>query len=169
MNIDYIRTIITYNYAAHQQLWDSIMHLTDEQYVQRVDYSTGSVRNHMVHLASTDQRWLARAMGQPLPDRLNAEDFPDRASARQKWAELEAKVKAGVEKLDDAALERVIHYEVRRANGSYLQPANPVWQILTHLVNHGTDHRAQVLAILHRFEAPTFEQDLMIYLWNQQR
>ncbi|MBC8170217.1 MAG: DinB family protein [Anaerolineae bacterium] len=168
MNIDYIRTIITYNYAVHQQLWDSIMHLTDEQYVQSVDYSTGSIRNHIVHLASADQRWIARVNGDPLPDRLNAEDFPDRASARQKWAEVETHVTGTVQALDDAALQKVIHYELKRANDITIQAATPVWQILAHIVNHGTDHRAQVLAILHGFEAPTFEQDLMIYLWDQQ-
>jgi hypothetical protein len=34
------------------------------------------------------------------------------------------------------------------------------------LVNHGTDHRAQVLRLLHDLGAPTFNQDLIIYLWE---
>ena len=40
------------------------------------------------------------------------------------------------------------------------------WQILLHMVNHGTDHRAQILARLHELGAPTTEQDLVLYLWN---
>jgi uncharacterized damage-inducible protein DinB len=42
-----------------------------------------------------------------------------------------------------------------------------VWQILAHMVNHGTDHRAQVLAVLYSLGAPTIEQDLMFCLWEQ--
>ena len=38
------------------------------------------------------------------------------------------------------------------------------WQVLLHVVNHGTDHRGQILRILHDFGAPTFDQDLMGYL-----
>jgi uncharacterized damage-inducible protein DinB len=34
------------------------------------------------------------------------------------------------------------------------------------MVNHGTDHRAQVLRSLHDFGAPTFNQDLIIHLWQ---
>jgi uncharacterized damage-inducible protein DinB len=44
--------------------------------------------------------------------------------------------------------------------------SEPVWQILLHVANHGTDHRAQILRILHDFEAPTFDQDFIIYLWS---
>jgi uncharacterized damage-inducible protein DinB len=41
----------------------------------------------------------------------------------------------------------------------------PTWQVLSHLVNHGTDHRAQVLRALHELGAPTFSQDLIHHLW----
>jgi hypothetical protein len=35
------------------------------------------------------------------------------------------------------------------------------------MVNHGTDHRAQVLRILTDFGAPAFDQDLMVWLGNK--
>jgi uncharacterized damage-inducible protein DinB len=35
------------------------------------------------------------------------------------------------------------------------------------MVNHGTDHRAQILRLLYDLGAPTFEQDMIIYWWNQ--
>jgi uncharacterized damage-inducible protein DinB len=43
----------------------------------------------------------------------------------------------------------------------------PAWHVLAHLVNHGTDHRAQVLRVLHDFGAPTFDQDLVMHLWSR--
>ena len=47
----------------------------------------------------------------------------------------------------------------------------PVWQILLHVVNHATDHRAQTLRLLDQLGAPTFEQDFMLYLyaWDRDR
>ena len=41
-------------------------------------------------------------------------------------------------------------------------------EVLIHVVNHGTDHRAQILARLHELGAPTLEQDLMLYLWERE-
>jgi uncharacterized damage-inducible protein DinB len=41
------------------------------------------------------------------------------------------------------------------------------WQVLMQLVNHGTDHRATILQALHALEAPTFEQDFILWLWHR--
>jgi uncharacterized damage-inducible protein DinB len=51
------------------------------------------------------------------------------------------------------------------------QPKNlplTVWQTLLHLVNHGTDHRAQVLRALHGFDAPTFDQDFVFHVMRDE-
>jgi hypothetical protein len=41
-----------------------------------------------------------------------------------------------------------------------------VWGVLVHLVNHGTDHCAQILRTLYDFGAPTFDHDLIFHLWS---
>ena len=85
MHADMFKTLYEYNYAAHRRVWDCIMHLTDEQFVERVDYSIGSVRNHCVHLTNVDARWLARLQGKPLPEGLNNDDFGTRDATRARW------------------------------------------------------------------------------------
>ncbi len=45
----------------------------------------------------------------------------------------------------------------------------PAWQVLLHLVNHGTDHRAQVLRALQDLGAPTFDQDYILYQWFRKK
>ncbi len=164
MNADDLRRLFAYHFTLHRRLWECIDHLTDEQFVAPVNYSIGSVRNHMVHLASVEQRWLARVAGTPLPDRLDHNDYPTRAAARAKWDEVEAHFKAFLNGLTDADLHRPVTFPISRR----AEPVtNAVWEILLHVVNHGTDHRAQVLPILHRAGAPTLEQDFMLYLWDQ--
>ena len=41
----------------------------------------------------------------------------------------------------------------------------PAWQVLLHIVNHGTDHRSQVLRALTDLGAPAFDQDFIIHQW----
>ena len=43
----------------------------------------------------------------------------------------------------------------------------PRWQVLLHVANHGTDHRATILQKLHEYGAPTFDQDFVLWLWGR--
>jgi uncharacterized damage-inducible protein DinB len=43
----------------------------------------------------------------------------------------------------------------------------PRWQILLHIINHGTDHRSTMLQKLAEYGAPTFDQDLVFWLWSR--
>ena len=80
------------------------------------------------------------------------------------WVGGERRVLGYVANRDDAQLLREVTYSISRRP----EPTtNTVWEILVHMVNHGTDHRAQVLALLHRLGAPTFEHDLILYLWDR--
>lgn len=164
MNSEYIHALFEYHDAANQQLWGSILRLSDDQFVHEPGYSIGSVRNHVVHVMDVDQRWLRRIKGEPLGERLVWTDFTTPSAAQARWNEIEAGVLADVRAFDDAALSRVIDYDLPQRGGP---KHNPVWQILAHVVNHGTDHRAQVLRLLWELGAPTFEQDLIIHLWTR--
>ena len=41
-----------------------------------------------------------------------------------------------------------------------------VWQVLLHVVNHGTDHRAQLLRILNDLGVETTSQDYIFYVYD---
>jgi uncharacterized damage-inducible protein DinB len=154
--IDDFRTLIDYNYALYDRVWDSIMQLTDEQFVQDNGYSHGSIRNQIVHVATVDTRWLGGLQERPEARQfmLDASDYVTREQARALWDATARAVSDYVGSLDDESLER----HPRGLPG-------PVWQVLAHLVNHGTDHRAQILRALYDLGAPTFDQDLILYLW----
>ena len=156
--LEIVRTLTDYNYSTQRRLWESIMTLTEEQFTADIPYSHGSIHNHMVHLASTDGGWLrglkeipdARSFG------YDPADYPTRESVRALCEQTAAEVMAFIDTLDDAALER-----------TPIGLPTTIWQTLLHLVNHGTDHRAQVLRVLHDFGAPTFDQDLAFYFMGR--
>ena len=159
-SLDIIRGLIAYNYALHDRLWESIRHLSDEQFVSDIPYSHGSIRNQVVHLAGVDGRWLRGLRGEP--DAQAFEPAPAAylsiIEAEQLWQSVAADVQGYVATLAQAELTAI--------------PAGmnePRWQILTHVVNHGTDHRAQLLRMLHDLGAPTFDQDLIFYWWTSNK
>lgn len=161
MKPEYFQQLYAYHYALYDRIWKSIMQLSDEQFLQDTGYSLGSLRNHMVHMMNVDERWFARIRQRPVPEVLDSAPFTTRALVHEYWDRVQHDVLAFVAGVDEALLQEQRHYETRGG-----QRSNYVWQIMAHVVNHGTDHRAQILQILHGFGAPTFEQDLMIYLWG---
>ncbi|MCL4255480.1 MAG: damage-inducible protein DinB, partial [Anaerolineae bacterium] len=77
--------------------------------------------------------------------------------------EAEKNIMAYLNTLTDADLTRILSYDMPHRGG---MKTNPIWEILVHVINHGTDHRAQILAMLHQMGAPTLEQDMMLYWWE---
>lgn len=55
-----IKQIFAYNYWAFERVWQSISQITDEQIVAEIDYSTGSIRNVVVHLMGSSRNWIYR-------------------------------------------------------------------------------------------------------------
>jgi uncharacterized damage-inducible protein DinB len=151
-----IMTLFEYNYALYGRLWDSISQLTNEQFIEEIDYAHGSIRNQMVHVITVDTRWRRGLQGDANARSFNYDpnNHPTRASVRALWDDNAQAMQAYVADLDEAVLD-------------HAPPGmpGPLWQVLLHLVNHGTDHRAQILRQLHDLGAPTFDQDLIIHLW----
>lgn len=156
MNADDFRAYYDYHFTLNRRIWnESVMTLTDEQFLQQVDYSVGSVRNQMTHLMNIDDRWFSGLRGEEVPGFTNPVYYPNREKIRAEWDTIEAKMQDYLAKLTDEKL------------GSDYDEILKVWQILLHVLNHGTDHRAQTLAILGRLGAPTFPQDYFIYLMRK--
>lgn len=156
MELELIKTFIEYHLDMTRRVWDSINQITDEQFLADDAYSRGSIRNLMVHLASTDRRWLAGLKNLPDVGHLKFEDYTTRAAAREVFKNV----------LKDLAeyASTLTETDLNSPNDKIQEPR---WQILLHIINHGTDHRSTVLQRLHEFSAPTFDQDFVIWLWNK--
>ncbi len=163
MNPLAIKTLFDYHYGMYDRIWDIAQGLSPQQFVAETDYSLRSLRNQLLHVIEVDNRWLARLQYLPLPDFLHESDFPDQAALRPTWDSIRKGVLAYTQDLTDADLEEVVELDFPQRGGSH---RNLRWQILLHVVNHGTDHRAQILALLHELGAPTLEQDLILHLWS---
>jgi uncharacterized damage-inducible protein DinB len=165
MDTQAIRDLFDYSYWAFDLIWLSISKLKNDQFVKDMEYSFGSIRNQIIHLISSHRRWLSRLkLNQPVAH-LNFTDFPTISITKEEWDVARDEMLGYVNSLDQAALDELISYQIPSRS---INTAHRRWEILLHLVNHSTDHRSQILAMLNtHFDIDTPEQDYIIYLWEK--
>ena len=161
MSAEFVQSLFAYHYGRFGQVWDSIMTLSDAQFLQDVPYSLGSLRNHMVHLVNDDAKWIALVAGRDEPQLIAQGDYQSREATRQLFDTHATANLISVKTITDEMLDDAFIWHPH-----FLPKPQQIRirQALVHIVNHGTDHRGQILRILHDFGAPTFDQDLMGYL-----
>ena len=161
MNPEAINTLYEYNYWAFERVWKCVVQLSDEQFVEEIDYSIGSVRNIIVHIMSGTNRWVERLQRNEISPHLSFEDYNTLSKTKAKWNEMRSEVLDYISSLTQEQLDVSVHWELP-ARGMQLD--NYHWEILLHVVNHATDHRSQILAILsHHFNIETVEQDMLFF------
>jgi uncharacterized damage-inducible protein DinB len=160
MNADAFRHFYDYHFAENRKLWDRyVAQLSDEQFTQPVDYSRGSVRDQILHLISCDTSWFSGLRGVEIPEDLNPADFPDRESIRAHWDQVEQTMRGYLAELRD---ETLFDTPLEGEDKDLI-----VWQVLLHVVNHGTDHRAQLLRQLNDLGVKTEYQDYIFYVYEK--
>ena len=160
MNANAFRHFYDYHFAENRKIWDSyVTPLSDEQFTQHTDYSRGSVRDQILHLISCDDAWFSGLRSVEIPEDLNPADFHDRESIRAHWDNVEQNMRDYLAKLRDDML-----FEKPFAEGEDKDLI--LWQVLLHVVNHGTDHRAQLLRLLNDLGVKTTSQDYIFYVYG---
>lgn len=152
-----------YNFWANRQVWECVKQLTDEQFLQELDYSHGSIYLQSLHIMSVESWWFHFLKTGELVF-LEPEDYPDRASISLEWDHVETEVRAYLNTLTAQELER----EVRPEFWEEGQQPIKVWEAIFQVLNHSTDHRAQILSGLKQLNAPTIGQDFLDYLFAKQ-
>ncbi len=161
MNADAFRYVYEYHFCENRRMWESyIIPLSFEKFVQPVDYSHGSVRDQVIHLMDVDEIWFCELRGvQPL-DPISPADQDNRENIRAHWVRVEQGMRDYLTGLQENMLfDRPIKEPEEDKNLI-------VWQVLLHVINHGTDHRAQILRLLHDMGVKTSSQDLIFHIYD---
>src|SRR5262249_8708928 len=115
----------------------------------------GSLDNNLRHTLLATRIWLARWKGAG-PPRLQdpvTDPWPEA------YAATHADFRAFVEPLTDAYASRIVEYKDTRGNPFQL----PLDQLITHVVNHGTHHRAETGMLLERIGRSPGDMDYVYY------
>src|SRR5271156_6308980 len=158
MNVEDFRRLYEYNSWANHRTLDACAPLSEEQFTRDLRASFRSLRDTMVHISWAEWLWLERGQGRS-PDKFSSTDFPNLESVRRRWTEIERNLIEYIGALKPEDLERIISHKTTAG----VPQAAPLWQMLQHLVNHGTYHRGQVAAMLRQLDAKAVSTDLILF------
>ena len=161
MNADAFRHFYEYHFSENRKIWGYVTQLTPEQFAQPVTYSRGSIRDQVVHLMECDDTWFSELRGGAPLEPIPADRLGDREMIRAQWDSIEQKMRTYLTELLDEHLFATPIEEPEEDKDLI------VWQVLLHVANHGTDHRAQILRLLNDLGIQTIYQDYIFYIFEQ--
>lgn len=161
MNANAFRHFYDYHFTENRKIWDSyVTPLTHEKFTHDTDYSLGSVRDQILHLMNVEELWFCELQGVELSEPFPPSPPDDRQIIRAHWDRVEKRLREYLAALrDDQLFDKPIK-EPNEDKDLF------VWQVLLHVVNHGTDHRAQLLRLLNDLGVKTTSQDYIFYVYD---
>ena len=164
MSPDDIRTLLEFNYWARDRTFASVAPLSSEQLTRSLGGSFGSVLDTLVHMYVAEWIWYQRWQG-AAPARPDTSALTSVPALRDAWAPLEGQVRDFVLGLDAAGLQRTLEYRSLGGQAS----VSPYWEMIVHVVNHGTYHRGQVATMLRQLGAtPAHSTDMIVFFRERQ-
>jgi uncharacterized damage-inducible protein DinB len=144
MRQDELATLYDYNCWANARILNAAAGLNDAQFCTPQLPDLESIRAILVHTYGAEWLWRNRCQGDSPASMPQAEEFADFGALHSAWQTEEETMRSFVTALDDARLASEVSYSNLRGKAM----AAPLWQILTHVIIHGTQHRAEAALIL---------------------
>lgn len=143
--------LFRHNHWANLRLLDACVALSAEEMAASAVGGYGSVRDTLAHVAGAEERYALAFTGEDAHATILEESNPDLATLRN---HLDASGRAFVAIAEGMAEDRQL--TVRWHGEEHRMPAS---LFLTQAINHATEHRAQVAAILTQLGAAPPEMD----------
>jgi uncharacterized damage-inducible protein DinB len=147
------RQLLLYTLWADRVCLDAVRAVAPEALARDAGVSFGSVLGTLSHILSSQRRWLARFVGQSVPEPVS---FPDLDALAAAWAETSAELEAFLASLTGEQLAA----EVTWTPGPEAV-TRPLWEPVLHMVNHSTYHRGQVASLMRQLGYQPPKTDLI--------
>jgi uncharacterized damage-inducible protein DinB len=154
-----MRELFVFNTWANHRILGAAEALSVEQFTKPLGSSFSSARDTLVHIWTVEWLWLERLQGRSPASFPDAKELTDLATLRTRWEELDKRWLEYVRRLDRTELEEEVDYKTL----SFGPSRDPRWQIMQHVVNHGTYHRGQVTTLLRQLGAKGVSTDLISF------
>jgi uncharacterized damage-inducible protein DinB len=156
-----ILLLYDYNCWASARILSATLQVTPEEFAAGNTSSYGSLRGTLVHILSSEMIWRRRLQGEQMPTGLPREaDFATPQLLHDACMAEETRMRAYLSSLGDSDLEQICQY--KSTKGMPFQ--NTIWHLLSHMLNHGTQHRAEAAAMLTDWGHSPGDVDMILYL-----
>lgn len=162
MDVSYFRMLLDYNRWATARIIARSQELSDEEYRRTLPgLAYASVHGCLVHIAGGETQWLERWQGKTPASRLTEADLPTRDDVVRQLDSIENAMDAFLATLsDDGLLSR----EGPLPGPAQPPKTRPLGYLIAHVVNHGTQFRAEAAVALTALGHSPGNLDLGIYL-----
>jgi uncharacterized damage-inducible protein DinB len=149
-----LRRLVAYNQWADGRILAAIDGLPEEELARPREAYFGTIAANLRHTLMAQRIWLARWRGErPAYDEAITASWPEA------YAVTHAILGTFVAGLSDADADRAVSYTDLRGNARQL----PLAHTITHVVNHGTAHRAETGLLLERLGRSPGDLDYSFY------
>jgi uncharacterized damage-inducible protein DinB len=161
VSADTLRTHIDYHAWATRRLIESLGELSPEELGRDFGTADRSVLDTLAHVYAADRLWLGRILEHPNPGFAGFITPADRSLSvlQNDWPSLLERWKQwGAGLTVETALEPLAYSDLKGGTRR-----EPLWQIVFHVVNHGTHHRGQVSGFLRTMGRVPPWLDMIVY------
>ena len=161
MNKHDILTLYQYNQWANAKILGAAANVTQDKYLADASFPHGGLRSTLTHTLFAEWIWRNRWEGTSPTFRIKPDEFP---SLRERWMNEEKLLMAFVESLSDEKLADTFQY--KNTKGEDFEQV--LWKAMAHVVNHGTQHRAEAAAMLTDFGCSPGDVDMIYFMIEEQ-
>lgn len=135
---DLLRAHIDYTAWASKRLVEAASQLTPDELNHDFKSADRSVLGTLVHVFGADRIWLVRL--QNTPQHFTTEADRSITVLQNDWPALYERWRKLVAGVTEEQAQAAVSYTDLKGN----RWTQPIWQVILHVVNHGTHHRGQV-------------------------
>ncbi|MDE2852897.1 MAG: DinB family protein [Chloroflexota bacterium] len=158
MKVEDIKLYYAYNEWANKRILNAAEQATADQLVAPNDIGWGNLRGALAHILDAEYGWFSFLFGREDEGIIDPASFADIAALRERWERQNEVTRGCLDSLADEDLTR-IHTSERGGKTHHWV----LWQVLAHVVNHGTQHRAECAAILTGFGHSPGDMDMSLF------
>jgi uncharacterized damage-inducible protein DinB len=141
---DVLRNHLNYTAWASSKLVEAASALNPQELIRDFATADHNVLGTLVHVYAADRIWLARIEGNTPAHFIVPEQDMHLSVLTSDWPVLHQRWKQWAALLTEDSINKDISYKSIKGDPF----VTPLWQIILHVVNHGTHHRGQVSGFL---------------------
>ncbi len=139
-----LKLLHAFNSWASNRVFDAVERMPETDVARDMKTSHGSIHATLVHLVGAEKMWLSRWLGTPDRSFLNPREVPTMADLRAVWEQVGLETARFVGTMNDRKLQET--FTMSTAKGESF--VHSYGQAFQHVVDHGTYHRGQVVAMM---------------------
>jgi uncharacterized damage-inducible protein DinB len=142
--MDYLPELVCYHIRVNERILDRCAELTQEEFRRPGTTDNGSAYETLMHMVVVDWSWRDFCLGNDDDDSYpDGWPFADLATIRSFWDGEHARLLEYAGSLDEDAMTEVLTWTSDGSDWSA-----PRWEVIAHIVNHGTQHRSELARYL---------------------